>query len=171
MSQPHEVTQYSDSATSDASPSQRSVDLALHNVRHGGKPFACVVVERAGGETLVEANNQVAQTGDCTAHAEIVAIRNLAERGRADLVGCDVYVTAYPCPMCLGALYYAQPESVVYAASREQENEFYEDGNRYMTLAGFYDEYAKDPDDRALPTERGDAADPQAPFKAWHDAH
>lgn len=156
---------------SDPAISQRSIDLALDNVRQGGKPFACVVTERDSGEILCEATNQVAQTGDCTAHAEIMAIRELAGRGRPDLTGCVVYVTAYPCPMCLGALYYAQPESVVFAASRDEENEFYEDGNRYVTLAGFYDEYAKDPGERALPTERGNVVDAQAPFKAWHAAH
>ena len=46
---------------------------------------------------------------------------------------------AYPCPMCLGALYYAQPDRVVYAVGREEEGEHYEDGNRRMSLATFYD--------------------------------
>ncbi len=148
----------------------RSVDLALANVHDGGKPFACIVVD-GDGEVLAEATNQVVQSGDCTAHAEITAIRDLAARGRRDLTGCTVYVTAYPCPMCLGALYYAQPDAVVYAATREQESEFYEDGNRYMSLDSFYDEYAKDIADRTLPARQGDTADPQAPFKAWTAAH
>ncbi|WIA99462.1 hypothetical protein [Curtobacterium sp. MCBA15_012] len=79
----------------------------------------------------------------------------------------DVFVTAYPCPMCLGALYYAQPDRVVFAATREQEGEHYEDGNRLMTLATFYDEYAKPVADRNLPTEQGSVDDPTAPFRAW----
>ena len=149
----------------------RAVELALENVGAGGKPFGCVVVERGSGEVLVEAANQVAQTGDLTAHAEITAIRRLAERGRTGLEGCDVYVTAYPCPMCLGALYYAQPERVVYVATREQEDRHYEDGNRYTSLATFYDEYAKPVSERNLPAEQGEHPDPEAPFRAWAAAH
>lgn len=144
---------------------RRTVDLALSNVAQGGKPFACVVVD-ADGSVLTEATNQVAQSGDVTAHAEITAIRALAERGRTTLEGCTVYVTAFPCPMCLGALYYADPEQVVYAATREQEGEHYEDGGRYMTLAGFYDEVGP-VGARTLPLEQGTTEDPAAAFAAY----
>ncbi|MCH1866377.1 nucleoside deaminase [Nocardioides sp. CFH 31398] len=153
---------------------RRSLDLALDNVEAGGKPFACVVVDADTGEVLHEATNQVSQSGDKSAHAEITAIRELAEAGRTDLTGCDVYVTAYPCPMCLGALYYAAPERVVYAASREEEDQHYEDGGRYMTLATFYDEYAKAPADRNLPAVRGEAdggPEPVEPFRRWTAEH
>jgi guanine deaminase len=149
----------------------RSVDLARTNVANGGKPFACVVVDAATGEVVHEAANQVVQTGDKTAHAEITAIRELAASGRTDLRGCDVYVTAYPCPMCLGALYYAEPERVIYAATREQEGEHYEDGGRYMTLATFYDEYAAAPEDRALPSTQGGHPHPSEPFEAYAARH
>lgn len=149
----------------------RTIELALDNVREGGKPFACVVVDDATGEVLVEATNQVAATGDVTAHAEVTALRRLAEHGRSGLAGCTVYVTAYPCPMCLGALYYAAPERLVFAASREQEGEHYEDGNRYMSLATFYDEYAKPPAARSLPSTQAAVDDPVAPFRAWQQAH
>ncbi|MBC3760807.1 nucleoside deaminase [Quadrisphaera oryzae] len=149
----------------------RAVELALANVEAGGKPFATVVVDRSSGEVLAEATNQVAQSGDLTAHAEITAIRQLAERGRTGLEGCDVYVTAYPCPMCLGALYYAQPERVVYVATREQEDRHYEDGNRYTTLATFYDEYAKPVAERSLPAVQAQHPDPESPFRAWKQAH
>ena len=145
---------------------QRTVDLALTNVEQGGKPFACVVVD-ADGEVLIEATNQVAQTGDVTAHAETTAIRALAERGRTTLAGCTAYVTAFPCPMCLSALYYAEPEQVVYAATREQENEHYEDGGRYMTLAGFYAEVAGTVEQRALPLTQGHVEDPVASFRGY----
>ena len=150
---------------------RRSVDLALENVAAGGKPFACLVVDAGTGEVLHEATNQVSRTGDVTAHAEVVALRELATAGRTDLAGCDVYVTAYPCPMCLGALYYAAPERVVHAATREQEGEHYEDGGRYMTLATFYDEYARPPSARARPAEQGTTDDPVAPFREWTRRH
>ena len=146
-----------------------AVSRALDNVADGGKPFACLIVR--DGEVVAEAVNHVAQTGDPTAHAEIRAIRAAAEQGITDLGGYDVFVTAYPCPMCLGALYYAQPDRVVYAASREQEGEHYEDGNRLMTLATFYDEYAKPVEERTLRAAQGRVDDPTAPFRAWSARH
>lgn len=149
----------------------RSVDLARANVAAGGRPFACVVVDAATGAVVHEATNQVAQSGDRTAHAEITAVRELAAAGRTDLRGCDVYVTAYPCPMCLGALYYAEPERVVFAATREQEGEHYEDGGRWTTLASFYDEYALPPAERSLPAVQGDHPHPTAPFEEHAARH
>ncbi|MCB8889077.1 nucleoside deaminase [Vreelandella malpeensis] len=146
---------------------QRSVELALNNVKEGGKPFACIVVDRQSGEIVHEATNQVAQSGDLTAHAEITAIRELAAQGRTNLNGCDVYITAYPCPMCLGALYYASPEQVYFAATREQEGEHYEDGGRYMTLATFYEEFAKPIAQQNLSFTQVDVEDPTAPFRLW----
>ena len=144
---------------------ERVVRRAVQNVREGGKPFACLVVR--DGKVLVEATNQVAQSGDVTAHAEISAIRLATEMGITDLSGTDVYVTAYPCPMCLGALYYAQPARVVFAASREQESEHYEDGNSLMTLDTFYDEYAKPVDERTLHADQGPSEDATLPFREW----
>ncbi|MEO5652082.1 MAG: nucleoside deaminase [Marmoricola sp.] len=158
------MTEHDDNA---ATFTQRTVDLALTNVENGGKPFACVVVDRESGKVVHEATNQVSQTGDVTSHAEITAIRELAASGRTDLSGCDVYVTAYPCPMCLGALYYAAPERVYYAASRDQEDEHYEDGGRYMTLATFYDEYVKAASEQNLPSTHVPTEDPTAPFRLW----
>lgn len=155
--------------TSERALAQHTVDLAARNVAEGGKPFACVVVDRAEGRIVHEATNQVAQTGDVTAHAEIVAIRELAAAGRADLTGCDVYVTAHPCPMCLGALYYAEPERVHYAATREEEGEHYEDGGRYMSLATFYDEMAAPVERRRLPLARVETDDPTLPFRRWSE--
>ncbi|MDQ2851004.1 MAG: nucleoside deaminase [Actinomycetota bacterium] len=146
---------------------QRAVDLAVENVQAGGKPFACVIVDATTGQVVHEAANQVSQTGDVTAHAEIVAIRELAAAGRTDLTGCDVYITAYPCPMCLGALYYAAPERVLYASSREQEGEHYEDGGRYMTLGTFYEEYSKPAAEQSLPSVHISTDDPTAAFRLW----
>lgn len=150
-----------------ASFTQRTVDLALANVEEGGKPFACVVVDQETGEVVREATNQVSQTGDVSALAEITAIRELAATGRSDLTGCDVYVSAYPCPMCLGALYYAAPEQVYYAASRDQEGEHYEDGGRYMTLETFYGEYTKPTSEQNLPSTHVATDDPTAAFRLW----
>lgn len=146
-----------------------TVSRAQENVDAGGKPFACLIVK--DGEIVVEAVNHVAQDGDPTAHAEIRAIRAAAEKGIGDLSGYDMYVTAYPCPMCLGAVYYAQPDRLFFAVTREEEGEHYEDGNRLMSLATFYDEYAKDPEHRSLPAEQVRVDDATAPFREWTARH
>ncbi len=69
--------------------------------------------------------------------------------------------------MCLGALYYAAPDRVVYAATRGQEGEHYEDGGRYFTLDSFYGEYAKQEQERSLPMSQGEHEDPQEPFRRY----
>ena len=153
----------------DAELSALTISRARENVQDGGKPFACLIVK--DGEIVVEAVNHVAQEGDPTAHAEIRAIRAAAERGITDLSGYDMFVTAYPCPMCLGAVYYAQPDRLVYAVTREQEGEHYEDGNRLMTLATFYDEYAKPADERTLPTQQVSVEGASLPFREWTAQH
>ncbi|WP_207344190.1 nucleoside deaminase [Arthrobacter sp. E3] len=152
-------------ATSEDQFVQRSVDLARENVDAGGKPFACLLVRH--GKVVIEATNQVAQTGDVTAHAEIQALRLAAEQGLSDLGEFDIYITAHPCPMCLGALYYAAPRAVIYAATREEEAEHYQDGNQYMTLETFYDEFPKAPAARNLPMRQGSSADPAASFRHY----
>ena len=149
----------------DATLVARTVELAARNVDAGGKPFATLLVK--DGEVVVEATNQVSQSGDVTAHAEITAIRAAAELGITSLEGYQVYVTASPCPMCLGALYYAAPDRVVFAASREQEGEHYEDGGKYMTLDSFYGEFARPTDQRTLPHVQGVTDDPTEPFRRW----
>ncbi len=149
----------------DQSLVERTVEMARANVDAGGKPFACLLVK--DGVVVVAAANQVAQTGDVTAHAEITALRAAALQGITDLAGYELYVTAYPCPMCLGALYYAAPDRVVFAATREQEGEHYDDGNRYMSLATFYAEYAKPVDEQNLPLVQGQADDPTEPFRRY----
>ncbi|WP_295828874.1 nucleoside deaminase [uncultured Microbacterium sp.] len=153
----------------DAELSALTISRARENVQNGGKPFACLIVKE--GEIIVEAVNHVSQEGDPTAHAEIRAIRAAAEKGISDLTGYDMFVTAYPCPMCLGAVYYAQPDRLVYAVTREEEGQHYEDGNRLMSLATFYDEYPKSVEERALPSEQIAVDDSTAPFREWTAAH
>ena len=121
---------------------RRTIDLAMANVEQGGRPFACVIVQ--DGKILAEATNQVAQTHDPTAHAEIVAIRQAATKlGSESFAGCEFYILAHPCPMCLAAMYYCSPDRVVFITTREDYSHFYTDDRKYFTLASFYDEIAK----------------------------
>ena len=96
---------------------RRAIALALENVRSGsGGPFAALIVKE--NRVIAEGTNRVTSTNDPTAHAEIVAIRE-ACRVLADfqLTGCDLYTTCEPCPMCLGAIYWARPARIFYAAN------------------------------------------------------
>ena len=147
----------------------RALAAAAEAASLGEVPVGAVVTR--GGVVIAVAANAPRRLHDPTAHAEILAIREAAEQGITDLRGFDAYVTAYPCPMCLGALYYAQPDRVIYAVSREEEGEHYEDGNRLMSLATFYDEYAKAPEDRALAAEPGHVEGATAPFADWTARH
>ncbi len=98
---------------------RRAISLAQKGVdANAGGPFGAVVVK--DGEILGEGWNRVTSTNDPTAHAEIVAIRNACERvGNFQLDGCVIYTSCEPCPMCLGAIYWARPARVFYAATRE----------------------------------------------------
>ena len=94
---------------------RRAIALALDNVRNGrGGPFAALVVK--DGRVVAEGANRVTTTNDPTAHSEVVAIREACRKlGEFQLSGCDLYTTCEPCPMCLGAIYWARPAHVFYA--------------------------------------------------------
>jgi tRNA(Arg) A34 adenosine deaminase TadA len=92
----------------------RAIELSIANVSSGnGGPFGTVIVrDRA---IVAEAANQVTSTNDPTAHAEVVAIRQACQKlGFFELKGCDLYTSCEPCPMCLGAIYWARIERVYF---------------------------------------------------------
>jgi tRNA(Arg) A34 adenosine deaminase TadA len=129
---------------------QRTIDLAKANVEQGGRPFACLIVK--DGWILAEAVNRVAQTHDPTAHAEICAIREAAAKLQSEsFTGCEFYILAHPCPMCLAAMYYCSPDRVVFITTREDYSRYYVDDRKYFTLVNFYDEVSKPWSQRAMP--------------------
>lgn len=99
---------------------ERAIELARQGMDAGqGGPFGCVVVK--DNQIVGEGNNQVTSTNDPTAHAEVVAIRNACKHLQAyQLTGCDIYTSCEPCPMCLGAIYWARPRRVIYANTRDE---------------------------------------------------
>lgn len=111
----------------------RAIELARMSVEtSSGGPFGCVIVKE--GEVIGEGSNRVTATSDPTAHAEIIAIRDACARlGSFQLDGCIIYTSCEPCPMCLGAIYWARPEAVFYAGTRED-----------AAAAGFDDQYIYD---------------------------
>lgn len=97
---------------------RRAIALSEQSVRNGGGPFGSVVVR--GGEIIAEATNSVTIACDPTAHAEVNAIRKAAQKlGTFDLSGCDIYTSCEPCPMCLGAIYWAHLNRIYYGNNRK----------------------------------------------------
>ncbi|MGA8013940.1 MAG: nucleoside deaminase [Candidatus Acidiferrales bacterium] len=92
----------------------RAIQLSIDNVLAGrGGPFGAVVAK--GVDIIAEGVNCVSSANDPTAHAEIVAIREACKKlGAFELAGCDIYTSCEPCPMCLGAIYWARPDRVYF---------------------------------------------------------
>lgn len=103
---------------------QRAIDLSVENVRlQRGGPFGAVIVK--DGRIVAEGTNMVTSTTDPTAHAEVTAIRRAcAALGSFQLDGCDLYTSCEPCPMCLGAIYWARPGRVFYGGTHKDAAEF-----------------------------------------------
>lgn len=139
---------------------RRAIDLAAANVAAGGGPFGAVVVR--GGEIIAEGVNRVAPDCDPTAHAEVSAIRAACARlGTFSLEGCDIYASCEPCPMCLGAIYWARIDHLFYGATKAD-----------AAAAGFddsfiYGEFALPPEGRNLRSRRLLEQEALAPFRAW----
>lgn len=137
-----------------------AIRLAQENVRAGGGPFGALVVR--DGTVVARGVNRVTATLDPTAHAEIVAIRAACEAlGDFQLHGCTIYSSCEPCPMCLGAIHWARPAGLVWAAGHDD-----------AARAGFddshiYGQLALPVERRALPSRRIDHPDARRPFDAW----
>lgn len=95
-----------------------AIQLANRGISHKeGGPFGCVIVK--GDEIVGRGHNQVTSTNDPTAHAEVVAIRNACKNLNSfQLEDCEIYTSCEPCPMCLGAIYWARPKVIYYAGTR-----------------------------------------------------
>lgn len=145
---------------SDAEFLEEAVRLARENVGRGGGPFGAVVAR--DGKVVAEGVNLVTVTNDPTAHAEVVAIRNAcAALDSFQIDRCTVYCSCEPCPMCLGALYWARPARVVFASSAHDAAD-----------AGFddsfiYDEVRRPRDRRRMPLEQMRIPEAGQEFAAW----
>jgi tRNA(Arg) A34 adenosine deaminase TadA len=98
---------------------QEAIQLSIENVKSGkGGPFGAVIVK--DGKIIARGANGVTSTNDPTAHAEVVAIRNAcAALGSFQLDGCEIYTSCEPCPMCLGAIYWARPDRMYFANTKK----------------------------------------------------
>ena len=101
----------------DAKMMRQAIALATESVRNGGGPFGAVITR--DGEIIAQASNSVTIDTDPTAHAEVNAIRKACRKlGTFDLSGCKIYTSCEPCPMCLGAIYWAHIDTIYYGNNR-----------------------------------------------------
>jgi guanine deaminase len=139
---------------------QQAIDLATQNVANGGGPFGAIVVRDQ--QIIASSGNRVTPNLDPTAHAEIMAIRLACQQLQDfQLTDCFLYTSCEPCPMCLGAIYWARLKQVYYACNRFD-----------AAAAGFddsfiYDEIPKSPVQRNIPMIYLQSEDAGAPFLAW----
>lgn len=140
---------------------KQAIALAVENVKAGaGGPFGALVVR--GDELIATGVNLVTAQHDPTAHAEVVAIRNACRvLGAFQLDRCDLYTSCEPCPMCLGAIYWARPHAYYFACTRES-----------AAQAGFDDEFIYGelhlaPERRTIPGHCLAVSDGDAPFVEW----
>ena len=139
----------------------RAIELSIGNVRSNlGGPFAAVVVK--DGRIIAEGCNEVTSANDPTAHAEVVAIRRAcAVLGGFQLTGCDFYTTCEPCPMCLGAIYWARPDRVFFANTKQDAAQIgFDDSLIYL-------EFALPLPERKIPMTRLMAAEALEAFRLW----
>ncbi|GAB4414868.1 MAG: guanine deaminase [Bacteroidia bacterium] len=141
---------------------REALRLAQASIGQGGGPFGAVVVRQ--GLLVAAGHNRVTLDQDPTAHAEVVAIRRAcAVLGHFQLDDCDIYSSCEPCPMCLGAIYWARPRRLYVAATRED-----------AAAAGFddqfiYDEIARPPDARHIPMQMLLREEALHVFRLWQD--
>lgn len=141
---------------------RRAIEVAENGIKNGGGPFGAVI--SIDGKIISEAFNQVVLTNDPTAHAEILAIRQASSVLEThDLSGCILYSSCEPCPMCLGAIYWAGIKKVVFACDRVD-----------AAAAGFsdnliYEEIMLDPVERKILFLRMHDAGGKEVFRRWDE--
>jgi guanine deaminase len=140
---------------------QEAIRLSQNSLQNNeGGPFGCVIVR--GDEIIGRGNNKVTSTNDPTAHAEIIAIRDACKKlGSFQLEGCEIYTSCEPCPMCLGAIYWARPKAIYYANSRQDAAEIGFDDSL------IYNEFTQPEQERKIPIFSIGRQDALKIFKEW----
>ena len=143
---------------------RKAIRLSIANVEKlNGGPFGAVIVK--DGKVIARGTNKVTATNDPTAHAEIVAIRKACKILKTyQLTGCEIYTSCEPCPMCLAAIYWARPDKIYYANSKEDPTAINFDDNL------IYEEIAKPVSERKIFTQQLLRDEAQAAFKKWSES-
>jgi guanine deaminase len=140
---------------------ERAIEIGRQAMEEGtGGPFGAVVAR--GEEWLAEGSNRVTSAHDPTAHAEVVAIREACRKlGHHSLAGCQIYASCEPCPMCLGAVYWARLDALFFAAGREDAAAIGFDDAR------FYEELPLPIGERKLHTRQALREEARAMMEPW----
>lgn len=144
---------------------QEAIQLSIDNVTSGkGGPFGAVVVK--DGKIIARGANSVTTLNDPTAHAEVMAIREACKVLRTfQLDGCEIYTSCEPCPMCLGAVYWARPDKLYYANTKQDAADIDFDDNF------IYEEIAKPIHERKLFTQQLMRNEALEAFKKWGESN
>ena len=139
---------------------RRAIELSENSVRNGGGPFGAVIAKN--GEIVAEGSNKVTIDNDPTAHAEVCTIRKACQKlNTVNLSGCVIYTSCEPCPMCLGAIYWAHLDKIYYANDRKDAGKIgFDDDFIYEEIA-LEPQYRKKPSEILLRNEAKNA------FKMW----
>jgi len=148
------------SETYNKSIMRQVIRLSIDNVKNGGGPFAAAIVH--DGKLITLGTNRVTLDNDPTAHAEISAIRNACiVLGTHDLSGCILYSSCEPCPMCLGAIYWSHISKVYYCNTKsDAKNVGFDD-------SFIYEEFSKEPNERAIGITRVYDKSAMSAFELW----
>lgn len=139
---------------------REAIRLSIENVANGGGPFGAVIARN--GEIVATGVNRVTANNDPTAHAEVSAIRSASQRlGTFNLSDCEIFTSCEPCPMCLGAIYWARLKKVYYANTKADAKAIGFDDSF------IYDELALPQDKRKLPAEAMLRNEAIKAFEAW----
>ena len=139
---------------------RKAIELSVKNVAEGGGPFGAVIAK--DGEIVATGCNRVTDEHDPTAHAEVSAIRAACRKlNTFDLSGCEIYTSCEPCPMCLGAIYWAHLDRMYYGNNQHDAAEIGFDD------AFIYEEIALKPEERRLAPVRLLPEEAIKAFEAW----
>lgn len=139
---------------------KKAITLSIENIKNGGEPFGCVIARN--GEIIATGVNRVTPDCDPTAHAEINAIRQAAKTLRThNLQGCEIYASCEPCPMCLGAIYWAHLDKLYYGNTQQNAADIGFDD------AFIYEEMDLKPSQRHLFSEQLLNEEALKAFNAW----
>lgn len=142
---------------------RRAIVLSINSVKTGGGPFGAVIAK--DGKIIAEASNSVTLDNDPTAHAEVNCIRKATKKlATFDLAGCEIYTSCEPCPMCLGAIYWAHLDRIYYGNDRKDAAKIGFDDNF------IYEEIAIDPKHRHRPMQPLLKKEALEAFKLWENS-
>ena len=142
---------------------RKAIALSLKNIENGGGPFGAVIVK--DGKIVATGVNRVTMSTDPTAHAEVNAIRKAAKKlGTFDLSGCEIYTSCEPCPMCLGAVYWAHLDKMYYGNTKTDAKKIGFDDSF------IYDEIDLKPENRRLQSVQLLPDEAIKAFESWENS-